>query len=142
MEKEVFLFSSGRWKGEGEIIIAPFPESISFRVEWEVICREESIQATQVVKMSDVKEAVVSYFTIYDIREGSFSLLLDSSYSGRVEGRGGHQEGVISWEFTGLSSFVGFERYEREAGGGYRFQAQYGPSDDFHTSIEGMIARL
>ena len=140
MDKEKFIFTTGTWLGEGKISLSTSLESIPFYTKWVVTQEEEDImKAVQIVELQGIKEHTVNHFTFYDIHTRSFSVYLENKYTGRIVGQGNREKGIIAWEFNHFPTFEGFEKYELQPNGNYLFKAQYGPSNDYHTRIEGSI---
>lgn len=134
-----FIFDQGIWIGEGKINLSFSQDYIPFYTKWTIAEEDECLKAVQIVELQGVKEHVVNTFIFYDIQDTSFALTLESVHTGRIVGKGTRKGSNVSWEFSGLPSFVGHEKFELQEDGNYKFFAQYGPLDSYHTNIEGII---
>jgi hypothetical protein len=143
MTNESFIFIPGTWIGEGKITFSASPEFIKFYTKWQITEIEPGkLKAVQAVEMQGVEEHVVNVFTFYDITPTTFSVELENSIVGTITGSGIRESETIAWEFRGtLSTFEGFEVYERQENGDYSLHAEYASMDQFRTIIEGLIWR-
>lgn len=138
--KRDFIFTPGIWLGEGKISFSTSPEFLKFYTKWEI--KEPKmgvIVATQLVEMRGLEEQVINTFTFSEMETSSFRVLLENNIIGNISGTGLRDENMIAWEFQGQVAFEGFEVYERQETGDYFLHAEYGSSDQFRTTIEGLI---
>jgi len=135
-----FIFAPGIWLGEGKITLSTSPEFLKFYTKWEIKEQSPGVMiATQMVEMQEMEERMFNTFTFEDILPGSFKIILENNIVGAVIGKGIRDDHTIAWEFHNQSNFEGFEVYEKQENGDYFLHAEYGPSAQYRTTIEGLI---
>lgn len=142
MFQKDFIFTPSLWLGEGKISFSASPEFLKFYTKWEIKEAASNMMiATQTVEMQGIKEHVINVFTFKDIFSNTFTVHLENDFVGFVNGKGIRDEQTIAWEFRNQTNLEGFEVYEKQENGDYFLHAEYGSSDQFGTTIEGLIWR-
>lgn len=136
-----FLFKPSIWIGEGKITFSSSPDFVKFYTKWQITEEHPGfMHATQTVEMEGIEDHVVNTFTFYEITPDNFSVLLRNQLIGNLKGKGIIDANTIAWEFRGATdSFEGFEVYKLQENGDYALHAEYTSSDQFRTTIEGLI---
>ncbi len=135
-----FLFTPGRWIGEGRITFSSSPEYLRFYTGWNVgKSTPPAVEWQQEVEMEGESESLVNSFSFTDITPTSFTIQLKNSLVGKVTGTGVIDPKTIAWEFRGQEHFEGFEVYELQDNGDYMLHAEYASPDQFRTIIDGRI---
>jgi hypothetical protein len=135
-----FLFTPGNWVGEGTVTFSASPEQLYFITKWAIHSSgEEGIACNQEVRMEGTDEPVLNYFKIFDLTPTNFKISLKNDILGEVSGTGIIDKRTIAWEFRGQIGFQGYEVYEMEGEGLYKFHAEYASPDQFRTIIDGHI---
>lgn len=144
--KPAFIFSPGKWIGEGKISFSGSPEILRFFTRWEISSAEpegvlHEITCHQVVEMQGgaAEEHIKNRFTVSQVNDNSFVLELENELIGVVQGKGIIDAKKIAWEFRGHPTFEGFEVYELQENGDYLFHAEYVSPDQFRSIIDGRI---
>lgn len=144
-QKHTFLFSPGKWLGEGKITFSGSPDLLKFYTRWDIAPAEpegelHEIVCLQIVEMQGAtEEHIKNRFTFSQVDSVSFVLELENELIGVVQGKGLMDEKKIAWEFRGHSTFEGFEVYELQENGDYLFHAEYVSPDQFRSLIDGRI---
>ncbi len=140
MTKHAFVFVPGHWLGQGHITFPSSSESLSFYTSWEVGKEEKGeIFCTQKVQIIGVDEETVNTFTIKKESGSTFSILLENSLVGSIQGQGVYDEEILAWEFRNDPEMEGYESYHIQPNEEYAFHGEYLAPDNFRTIIEGKI---
>jgi hypothetical protein len=140
MIKHHFIFSPGRWVGEGRITFSSSPDCLRFYTKWSIeSIMNESIFSEQRVEMEGGEEHTINQFVFSNIGKESFLIELTNNLLGTIKGKGVMDEKTLAWEFRGNPDFEGFEVYELQENGDYMLHAEYASTDQFRTVIDGRI---
>ena len=135
-----FILESGQWVGEGTVSFSASPEQLYFVTKWGIDSgSKEGIICNQEVRMEGAEEAVLNSFQVFDLTDDAFKITLENNIVGKVSGTGIIDEKTIAWEFRGQIGFQGYEVYEAEGDGLYKFHSEYASPDQFRTIIDGHI---
>jgi hypothetical protein len=136
-----FIFSPGKWLGEGKIHLNQFEEELPFFTRWTVQPMEEKeIECMQEIQVKGLSEIMVNHFRIFQIASSTFSLVMDNHAIGTVEGAGILHELAFGWEFRVPElGFEGFEYYEQESEESYRMRGEFATTDQLRTTMKGRI---
>lgn len=138
--KHSFILEPGQWVGEGTVTFSASPEQLYFLTKWGVDPNaKEGIICSQEVRMEGAEEALHNTFQVSDVTTNAFKITLENEIVGKVSGTGIIDEKTIAWEFRGKIGFQGYEVYEIEGDGLYKFHAEYSSPDQFRTIIDGYI---
>ncbi len=140
-EKHEFIFTPGRWIGEGKISFSSSRDHLRFYTSWLIEKDEQSdkIRCQQQVEMQGAENVVINQFLIEKTGLGKFNIHLENELLGFVEGAGVIDKQTIAWEFRNNSNTEGFEVYELQENGDYMLHAEYSSPDQFRTIIDGRI---
>lgn len=142
IEKHVFIFSPGRWIGEGKITFSASMDHLRFYTSWQigdVTDENKIIPCYQRVEMQGADSAMENAFFVELLDADKFKIQLENELLGSVEGSGLIDSSTIAWEFRHHSNIEGFEVYELQENGDYMFHAEYASPDQFRTIIDGRI---
>lgn len=140
--KHSFILEPGEWVGEGTVTFSASDQELYFITQWGIDAGEEDmIECSQQVRMEGEDETVLNNFEIYDVTPKSFKITLENDLLGKVSGTGIIDENKIAWEFRGQIGFQGYEVYELEGEGLYKFHAEYASPDQMRTIIDGHIRK-
>jgi hypothetical protein len=140
--KHSFILEPGEWVGEGTVSFSASEEQLYFITKWGIdLGEEDEIECNQEVRMEGAEETVQNSFQIYDLTSNSFNITLENNILGKVSGSGIIDDKTIAWEFRGHIGFQGYEVYEMEGEGLYKFHAEYASPDQFRTIINGHIRK-
>ena len=140
-----FIFSPGRWVGEGKISFSASPDILKFYTRWEISPAVPEGELHEIVCIQTVEmqgaanEHIKNRFTVSQVNTSSFVLELENDLIGVVQGKGIMDEKKIAWEFRGNPTFEGFEVYELQENGDYLFHAEYVSPDQFRSMIDGRV---
>lgn len=135
-----FLFLPGSWIGEGDVTFSASPDKVHFFTKWEVKHDNDGlIRCSQTVEIRGVEEQVTNRFTLSEVTEKGFQILLDNDVLDQVSGKGFVDPLKLAWEFREHETFEGFEVYELQDNGEYNMHAEYSSPDQFRTIIDGRI---
>lgn len=139
MMPDPFVFTPGIWIGEGKITITLVAQFLKFYTKWEI--KEESpgcYQAYQIIENVGTDEKLFNTYRFFDLKNNTFKVHMKNDLFGEVEGKGIIDTKTIAWEFT-KKPLNGYEVYEVQENGDYLFHAEYISSEDFSTTVEGLI---
>lgn len=142
MDVHAFLFTAQEWLGEGKISLSLVDEDLKFLTRWKIGAFDSSgvLACTQEVQIQGVPEAVLNHFTISEVNQGKFKVVLENEALGKVEGTGFVTDKLVAWELRSQgASLEGFEVYELMPEGGYRMSAQYATDESLRTQIQGRV---
>ncbi len=145
VQNPAFIFTPGKWIGEGKISFSASPEILRFYTRWDIseAVKEgvlHEITCKQVVEMQGAaEEHIHNLFTVSQVDDKSFVLELENELIGVIQGTGVMNQKKIAWEFRGHPTFEGFEVYELQDNGDYLFHAEYVSPDQFRSVIDGRI---
>lgn len=136
-----FIFTPGRWIGEGKITFSSSKDHLRFYTSWLISNDLDSgkIRCEQRVEMQGVENVVVNQFIIDKISLGKFKIHLENDLIGLVEGSGIFDKNTVAWEFRNTAATEGFEIYELQDNGDYMLHAEYSSPELFRTIIDGRI---
>ncbi len=136
-----FIFSPGKWLGEGRIRLNQFEEDLVFFTRWTVQQEEDDeIECIQEIQVKGLSDIMVNHFRIFQIESSTFSLVMDNHAIGTVQGKGILHEQAIGWEFRVLElDFEGFEYYEKESEEAYIMRGEFATTDQLRTTLQGRI---
>lgn len=136
-----FIFSPGKWLGEGKIHLNQIEEELAFFTRWTVLEQEEKqIECMQEIQVKGLSDIMINHFVIFDIVGSTFSLLMENHAIGQVQGTGILHELAIGWEFRVPElGFEGFEYYEKESDESYRMRGEFATNDQLRTTMQGRI---
>jgi hypothetical protein len=135
-----FIFEPGSWIGEGKVSFSTTLESLHFYTKWIVKEKvKDRLVLEQLVEMQGVHEKVINQFTLKNITESGFDILLENDLIGSCEGKGMIQGDTVGWEFRGESGLEGFETFQKQENGEYQVKAEYASPDQFRSMIHGRI---
>lgn len=134
------LDPSSVWIGEGEVTFPSSQEKIRFFTRWQKKeVTPDVIKWLQEVELHHVQQTTYNYFSIFDIKDGHFKIVLENEMMGKVSGKGVIDPKIVAWELRDHPGMEGFEVYELQTDGQYHFRAEYSSPDRFHTLIHGKI---
>lgn len=146
MDKEAFshsfIFSPGRWSGEGRILLNMVDEELIFQTCWAVQHRDFSgkVACTQDIHIAGLSEGMRNELTFYDFGQNTFSVDMENPNVGRIAGTGVFDGQMIAWEFRNNEMhFEGYESYSLQSDGSYLMKGEYLTSDQLRTQIEARI---
>lgn len=140
MTEHSFLFKPGIWIGEGKISFASSKETVRFFTRWQLMEQTpEMITWLQEVELHGLEQTTRNLFTFSNIRGKNFKIELNNDLMGKVSGKGVIGEGSIAWELRDHPNSEGYEIYELQKNGEYKFRAEYVSVDPYRTLIEGNI---
>ena len=140
--KHQFLFTKGIWLGEGELSFTASQDKLKFYTRWVVDDEKQStIHCEQQVEIEGMGNNVINQFDFLDISSEVFAINLTSENIGKVFGKGVIDEKTIAWEFRDQPGIEGYEVYELQENGEYRFHAEYLSSEHHRSIIKGRIWR-
>lgn len=146
MTEHSFIFHPGTWLGQGTLSFSYSPEQIPFYAKWIIDSPVEGvIRALQQVVKQGEKEPILNTFLFSPLDDKTFSVVLNTELIGSVRGEGKIEHHIIAWEFQrsviaeGTEIFEGFEVYELQDSGEYRFHAEYSSTEQFRTIVDGKI---
>lgn len=141
-----FIFHPGIWLGQGLLSFNYSPEKIPFYTKWIIDTSiEEVFRCQQQVLKQGEKESSLNTFLFSPLDKTSFSVVLNTELMGSVHGKGNIDRQMITWEFQksliaeSTEIFEGFEVYELQDNGEYRFHAEYSSTEEFRTIVDGKI---
>lgn len=136
-----FLFSPGKWLGEGKISLNMLDEELVFFTRWNVCALEDGmIECTQEIQVKGLSDVMVNHFRISSIQSSTFALFMENHAIGKVNGTGIIGPSLIGWEFRSEEiGFEGFESYEKQQDDTYLMQGEFATVDQLRTSIKGKI---
>lgn len=136
-----FIFSPGKWLGEGRIRLNQFEEDLVFFTRWTVRAEEEhEIECIQEIQIKGIGDIMVNHFSIFQIESSGFSLVMDNHAVGTIQGKGILHEQAIGWEFRVPEiGFEGFEYYEKESEESYLMRGEFATTDQLRTTLQGRI---
>ncbi|MBI5273296.1 MAG: hypothetical protein HY861_04865 [Chlamydiia bacterium] len=137
-----FIFSPGKWCGEGKILLNMVEEELLFNTNWAVQNRDFSgkVACAQEVLVQGLSENMRNELTFYDFQHRTFSVDMENQSLGRIVGTGLFDEQTIAWEFRNNDmNFEGYETYVLQPDGSYHMRGEYVTSDQFRTQIEARI---
>lgn len=140
MKQHLFIFSSGKWLGEGMINFSYSPEQLKFYTHWEIdpISSEDGgIRCLQTVQIVGFDEKTKNKFIVFPLEDKKFHVLWKNEFID-IEGLGFWDAQNIFWEFTDNPEYAGSERFWLQDNGYYHFHAEYG-SKDYRTLASGRI---
>lgn len=141
-DKHAFLFSPGKWVGEGKIILNMVAEELSFTMDWQIQEKDSSgkIECVQEITIDGLSEGMRNELVFYDFSPKIFSVEMENGNIGKVSGTGLIDPKVIAWEFRENDlQFEGFETYKMVKEGEYSLHGEYITTDQLRTLIEGTI---
>lgn len=144
MERHLFLFSPGKWLGEGKIHLNMVEEELLFFTRWKIEEKEEKgrIICTQEIQIKGLSDIMINQFSFFDITSSGFSLDMENYAVGKISGKGFIQEKRIGWEFrVQETGFEGFEFYDKQTDELYFMHGEFSTPDDLRTKIKGKIWR-
>ncbi|MBI3901165.1 MAG: hypothetical protein HY324_03320 [Chlamydiia bacterium] len=146
MDKEPFfhpfIFSAGRWSGEGKILLNMVEEELLFQTQWSIQHKDFTgkVLCAQDIHISGLSEEMRNELTFYDFHASSFSVDMENPNVGRIVGTGVFDEQMIAWEFRNNEvEFEGYESYALQPDGSYLMKGEYLTSDQLRTQIEARI---
>jgi hypothetical protein len=139
MTAHTFLLAPGVWLGEGNITFNASDESINFYTRWVILESEDAFTCTQEVEMKGIDGKVENLYVISKITSESFVIALDNELIGKVQGKGVVDPKNIAWEIRGQKDFEGFEVFELQSAGDYKFHSEFYSPDQFRTIIDGKL---
>ncbi|HLB53311.1 MAG TPA: hypothetical protein VJK48_06375 [Chlamydiales bacterium] len=146
MDKEPFLhpfiFSAGRWSGEGKIVLNMVDEELLFQTHWSIQHKDFSgkVLCSQDIHIVGLSEEMRNDLTFYDFRAHTFSVDMENPNVGRIVGTGVFDDQMIAWEFRNNEiQFEGYESYALQPDGSYLMKGEYLTSDQLRTQIEARI---
>ena len=72
-----FMFSPGRWLGEGKICLNMVEEELFFFTRWNIGLEEDGcIECVQEIQVKGLSEVMINHFRISNIQPVSFSLFI------------------------------------------------------------------
>jgi hypothetical protein len=135
-----FLWQQDHWIGEGNVSFSHSQEKIRFFTRWQVQkALPDTIQWLQEVELHGLQQTTNNYFTISDLKDGHFKIVLENDIMGKIIGKGVIDHRIVAWELRDRPGMEGYEIYELQDNGDYHFRAEYASPDRFHTCIEGRI---
>jgi len=139
--KHEFIFTPGRWIGEGRISFSSSRDHLRFYTSWLIETEEQSdtMRCQQQVEMQGAENIVCNQFLIEKTAPDKFKIQLENELLGFVEGQGILDTQTIAWEFRNNPNTEGFEVYELQENGDYMLHAEYSSPDQFRTIIDGRI---
>jgi hypothetical protein len=144
MENHDFIFSPGRWLGEGKIQLNMVEEDLAFFTRWKIEERASDglIECTQEIQVKGLSDVMINQFVFSNLEPKIFSVLMENYAVGKVAGKGFINEKMIGWEFRVKEiGFEGFEFYEKQTDELYNVHGEFSTSDDLRTTIHGKIWR-
>ena len=144
MTDHAFIFSPGGWKGEGRITFSMAEDELVFATTWMIDPQEdEKITLSQTIKVNDVADKMVNNFTLSEIKANAFAINLENNLIGKVHGKGLVDEKTVAWEFRDTpQQFEGFEVYELQPDGSYKFRAEFTAGEGLRTYVKGIIRKI
>jgi hypothetical protein len=137
-----FIFSPGKWAGEGKIVLNLVEEELLFRTNWAVQIKDFAgkVSCFQDILISGLADAMRNELTFYDFKNRTFSVDMENPNVGRIVGNGVFDDQMIGWEFRGNEvEFEGFETYILQPDGSYLVKGEYLTNDQLRTIIEAHI---
>ncbi len=136
-----FMFSPGKWLGEGKIRLNMVEEELSFFTRWTINQEEDgSIECVQEIQVKGLSEVMSNHFRLSNIHSATFSVFMENHAIGKVEGTGIIDESHLGWEFRVKElGFEGFECYEKQEDNSYLMKAEFATVDQLRTTIQGKI---
>lgn len=144
MKDHTFIFTPGKWLGEGTIKLNMAKEEMRFFTRWTIGEKDQSgiITTSQEIEISGIGDLMKNEFLFSKIKEDSFAIELENQSLGKVIGKGVITKKIIAWEFRqGNLGFEGLELYELDGKDKYKVHAEYATTEDFRTIIHGKIWR-
>lgn len=142
--RHLFIFEPGIWLGEGTISFNYSPEKLHFYTKWVIEKEiEGNIRAQQQVEKQGENQAIFNTFCFSIPEDNRFTVELKNEEMGTVCGRGILENRLISWVFLNTLAEIseGFEVYELEQNGEYRFHGEYSSTEGLRTNINGRLWR-
>ena len=134
-----FLITPGIWLGEGKISFNSSSDAIDFFTRWEITESDRILTCHQEVEMKGVENKVENTYLVSHITRHSFSIDLSNESIGKVHGKGVIDSSHIAWEIRGQKDFEGFEVFELQAAGDYKFHSEFFSPDQFRTIVDGRL---
>lgn len=135
-----FLFEKTTWIGEGKISFSISPDTIRFYTRWTFVSDENNTFLwRQEVEMDGGEEKLTNFFVVAMLTDTTFSISLENETIGKAIGHGVISPNKVAWEMKNPDAFHGFEVYEFNDKGEYKFHAEYVADDNFRTLIDGRI---
>lgn len=136
-----FIFLPGKWQGTGKISFSMADDVLPFNMTWTVAENEEGIfRFSQTVTVENFDEPLNNHFSLTNVTKNTFTIALENTLVGRVEGKGIFDEKIIAWEFKkAQEGFEGYEIYELQEDGSYKMRAEFMGGDDLRTFVTGTI---
>lgn len=142
MYKNHFLLQPATWIGEGKIVFAGAKDPTKFFTRWFLISSSPGeMRWQQEVELHGLHQTNRNEFTIYDIQETHFKMILENESMGRVNGKGIMDEKTVAWELRDVPGYEGYEVYELQKNGEYAFRAEYISIDQLRSQIDGRICK-
>jgi hypothetical protein len=141
MTSHAFLFSPGTWLGQGKITFNSTVDSIEFFTRWVILESDKTLTSTQEVEMKGIDGKVENLYVVSKVTPESFIIALDNELIGKVQGKGVIDPKNIAWEIRGQNEFEGFEVFELQDNGEYKFHSEFFSPDQFRTIIDGRLWR-
>lgn len=139
MDKHGFLFKPGAWLGEGKIAFQGSKDTAQFYTRWTVKKMTADVLVwLQEVELHGLNQTNENLWTITELKQGHFQVTLENELMGIVRGKGVADQKSIAWELRNQPGVEGFEVFDLQENGEYRFHAEYA-SEQFRTKIDGRI---
>lgn len=141
MVKHNFIFTPGKWLGEGRIQLNMVEEELSFFTRWKVEEEENGeIECTQEIQVKGLSDVMINRFVFSNIKADSFSVLMENYAVGKVEGKGFINDEKIGWEFRAEEvGFEGFEFYDKQPDDTYHVHGEFSTQEDLRTEVRGKV---
>jgi hypothetical protein len=141
--KHGFIFSPGKWLGEGKIQLNMVDEDLAFYTRWKVEEEENGIiECTQEIQVKGLSDIMMNHFIFSDITPDSFSVVMENYAVGKVAGKGFINDNKIGWEFRVEEiGFEGFEFYEKQEDDLYHVHGEFSTQEDLRTAVLGKVWR-
>lgn len=141
MENHPFIFLAGLWQGQGKISFSMADDVLPFNMRWDVSEKRGGIILfSQIVEVENFNDPLNNHFSLNNLTQNSFTIALENTLVGRVEGKGIFDEKIIAWEFKkAQEGFEGYEIYEMQEDGSYKMKAEFLGGDDLRTFVSGTI---